>query len=175
MQKEEVFCLKKWLVALFSLVLVFSLAACGNDAKEEKATEKKDVTADAMSFYMDLVAKINDNDADYDAYQAAIGSDTPPTGAELTTLATAASASADKVSQVLADVKVPNLGTATGVFKSAVKDLSDAYAAEAKGLKSSPIDTKSADEAMQKASDTLGKALKDVDLAPSSIMNDTAA
>ncbi|MBA3926474.1 hypothetical protein [Listeria rustica] len=167
--------MKKWLVALFSLALVFGLAACGNDAKDEKETEKKDVSADAMSFYMDLVAKINDNDADYDAYQAAIGGDTPPTGAELTALATKASASADKVSQVLADVKVPNLGDETDAFKTAVKDLSDAYSAEAKGLKATPIDTKSADEAMQKASDALGKALKDTGLAPSNIMNDTAA
>ncbi|MBC1473161.1 hypothetical protein HB852_00830 [Listeria grandensis] len=167
--------MKKWLVALFSLALIFSLAACGDSAKDEKATEKKDVSADAMSFYMDLVAKINDNDADYDAYQAAVGSDTPPTGAELTKLATAASTSADKVSNVLADVKVPNLGASTSAFKAAVKELSDAYADEAAGLKASPIDTKSADEAMQKASDALGKVLKDVGLAPSNIMNDTAA
>ncbi|AQY51016.1 lipoprotein [Listeria weihenstephanensis FSL R9-0317] len=167
--------MKKWLVALFSLALIFSLAACGNDAKDEKETEKKDVSADAMNFYMDLVAKINDNDADYDAYQAAIGSDTPPTGAELTKLADAASASADKVSKALEDFKVPNLGTSTDVFKTAVGDLSKAYADEATGLKASPIDTKSADEAMQKASDALGKALKDVGLAPSNIMNDTAA
>ncbi|MBC6309308.1 hypothetical protein HCJ66_07045 [Listeria sp. FSL L7-1582] len=168
--------MKKWLVALFSLALVFGLAACGNgDNKAEQEQKKEDVSADSMSFYMDLVAKINDNDADYDAYQAAIGSDTPPTGAELTTLATAASASADKVSQVLADVKVPNLGNTTPLFKNAVTDLSEAYKAEANGLKASPIDTKSADEAMQKASDELGKALEEAGLAPSNIMNDTAA
>ncbi|MBC2372223.1 hypothetical protein HBP98_09445 [Listeria booriae] len=167
--------MKKVLVALFSLALVFGLAACGETNKDEQATEKKDVKADIMNFYMDLVAKINDNDVDYDAYQAAIGSDTPPTGAELTKLATAAGDSADKVSQVLADTKVPNLGTYTDKFKDAVKELSDAYAAEAKGLKASPIDTKSADEAMTKASKDLGKVLKDAGLAPSDIMTDTAA
>ncbi len=178
---EEGFYLKKLLVGIFAAILVFSLAACGNanDVKDnvnsKVATAKEKLQTKAMDFYTGLVAKVNEKDADYDAYMADITSDAPSKGEALDELAKKASASAEKVSETLANVKVPDLGKRTDEFKASIQELSDAFAEKAAAVKANPGDTKvaeKADEAIQKASDKLSEALRKIGLAGSNIVND---
>ncbi|MBC6309307.1 hypothetical protein HCJ66_07040 [Listeria sp. FSL L7-1582] len=189
--------MKKWIVGTLAATMVFSLAACGNvsdekkDAAKDKVSSKVDEAKEkagtkvdsakqklhtkAMNFYTGVVDKVNEKDADYDAYIADITSDVPSKGEALDALAAKASTSAENVSEALANVKVPNLGERTDEFKTSIQSLSDAFAEKAAAIKANPGDTKAAekaDEAMQKASDKLSGALKNIGLAGSNIVND---
>ncbi|KGL40037.1 hypothetical protein BMT55_04820 [Listeria newyorkensis] len=142
-------------------------------AKLDEATQK--LHTKAMDFYTDLVDKVNEKDKDYDAYIADITSDAPSKGAKLDELAEKASASAENISETLANVKVPDLGERTDAFKTSIQSLSDAFAEKAAAIKANPGDTKAAekaDAAIQNASDKLSEALKNIGLAGSNIVND---
>ncbi|EUJ51116.1 hypothetical protein [Listeria rocourtiae] len=170
--------MKKLLVSFFFVaILVPSLAACGNTSDEMKdkanavkenvkskvTTVKEKLHTQAMDFYTDLVAKVNEKDVAYDAYMTDITIDAPSKGEALDELAKKASASAEKVSETLANVKIPDLGKRTDDFKASIQELSDAFAEKATAIKANPGDTKAAekaDAAIQKASDGLSDYLK---------------
>ncbi|EFR96714.1 Uncharacterised protein [Listeria ivanovii subsp. londoniensis] len=172
--------MKKWLLVVLTLALGLSLAACSgsnsSDKKEDtKKSETTNVKDDVLNYYMSLVDVIDTNNADYNAYVAAVGADPKPGEAELAALAKPASESALKVSETLASQKTPDLGKYTDDFKTAVEDLSIAYKQESDALKASGRDTTKADEAMSKADEAIANVLKEAGLNPSSITTDTAS
>ncbi|MBC2369410.1 apolipoprotein A1/A4/E family protein [Listeria booriae] len=185
--------MKKWIIGLFATTMVFSLAACGNvsdeqkdeakskveSAKEKASTKvgsaKQKLQTKAMDFYTGVVDKVNEVDQDYDAYIADITSDNPSKGEALNEMADKASASADKISEKLASIKVPDLGAKTDNFKASLQSLSDGFAEKAKTIKENPGDTKvveAADAKLQQASDKLAIALESVGLSGANILND---
>ncbi|MBF2534646.1 hypothetical protein [Listeria seeligeri] len=174
--------MKKWLLVVLTLALGLSLAACSgsssssSDKKEDtKKSEKTNVKDDVLNYYMSLVDVIDTNNADYNAYVAAVSADPKPGEAELAALAKPASESALKVSETLASQKIPDLGKYTDDFKAAVEDLSIVYKQESDALKASGRDTTKADEAMAKADEAIANVLKEAGLNPSSITTDTAS
>ncbi|EUJ17674.1 hypothetical protein MAQA_11696 [Listeria aquatica FSL S10-1188] len=87
-------------------VLVLSLAACSSGGKE--SSDKKDDNKTSSSskekvldYYMDLVSKISDKNADFSAYTQAQTADPKPSEQELSELAKKASVSAQNVSDML--------------------------------------------------------------------------
>ncbi|WP_239254848.1 hypothetical protein [Listeria ilorinensis] len=171
--------MKKLLVGILGFILLFSLAACSSSnsdsgkKEESKQTSESKTQEKVLNYYMSLVDTITADNGDYSAYVAQAGADPAPSADELKQLAAAGSTSAEKVSETLANEKVPDIGKSTKDFQKAVKDLSDAYKQEADALKADQPDTTAADEAMQKASDEIAKILEDNGLAGSDIITDT--
>ncbi|EUJ32828.1 hypothetical protein MFLO_06034 [Listeria floridensis FSL S10-1187] len=161
------------------VVLAFSLAACSSGAKDDSSKKEDTKTSTSSSkekvlnYYMDVVSQISDKNADFSAFQQAQSADPKPTDAELSELAKKGTVSAQAVSDMLKDEKVPDLGKSTDKFKTAISDLSAAYGQEAEALKAAKPDTAAADEALQKAADEIAKILKDNGLAGSDILTDT--
>lgn len=172
--------MKKWLLVVLTLALGLSLAACSGSSSSDKKedTKKTETTSDkdkVLNYYLELVDVIDTNNADYNAYVAAVGADPKPGEPELAALAKPGSESALKVSEALASQKTPDLGKYTDDFKAAVEDLSIAYKQESDALKASGRDTTKADEAMAKADEAIANVLKEAGLNPSSITTDTAS
>ncbi|MBS4174981.1 hypothetical protein [Bacillus sp. FJAT-49736] len=172
---------KQWLIALgLALVVVFT-AACSNsdssksdsktsDNKKENATNEK---SDMMQFYMDLVNKINANDSDINAYEAALAADPQPSAKELADLRAKAAESAPNVVTSIQEVKIPSgLKDNKSDLEAVLKDLEDSYQLKADELKKDKPSLDAANEKLTSADEALGSLLDKVGLAKASISND---
>ncbi|MGJ8729081.1 hypothetical protein ACRW9N_01295 [Listeria aquatica] len=170
--------MKKIAISLLMCVLVLSLAACSSGGKESSDKKEDNKTSSSskekvLDYYMGLVSKISDKNADFSAYTQAQTADPKPSEQELSELAKKASVSAQNVSDMLKKEKVPDLGKSTKKFEVALKDLSSAYGKEAEALKADKPDTAKADKALEKASKEIKTILEDNKLAGSDILTDT--
>ncbi|MED1202344.1 hypothetical protein [Heyndrickxia acidicola] len=165
------------LALCLSLIVAFT-AACSNGSKKQsssdtsaKSGQKADAKSELMSFYMNLVDKINAQDSDLNAYESAIGQDPAPTGQALKDLQTKAETSASNVVPALKDVTVPaSLSAYKSDLETTIKDLQDGYQMKADELKKAKPSLDAANAKLAAADAALGNAFQKAGLQKASIV-----
>ncbi|WP_273128860.1 hypothetical protein [Bacillus weihaiensis] len=169
---------KRWLV-LSALMLTLALTACSNEGetegKEEETTATETTNSEdtekatksaMMQFYMTVSKTINEKDGDLNAYEAAVGTEEPPT-AEMK--ASAEAAAAEVVSD-LDSVEIPEaLADQKADLEAVVQELKDSYQAKADELKKEEPSLDAANETFTSADEKMGQAFESVGLNPSSL------
>ncbi|MFZ7945347.1 MULTISPECIES: hypothetical protein [Bacillaceae] len=172
--------MKKFLVLLAAITMAFGLAACSSneEAKTEKKAEPKEETApkvdvkkELVKFYMDLGNKINQKDADLNAYVAkATKEDAKPEELPTAEDRAKASESASAVAAELNSVQIPaELKDQKADLEAAIKDYAASYQAKAEELKKDAPSLEAADAIFAQAEEKLGKVFEGAKLLPPSI------
>lgn len=175
---------KKWyLASMLALVLAVTTACSdGNSdvkdkekapASEEQAGSKADSKSEAMDFYMQLISKINENDADLNSYENAAGAEEPPAAEELAEMKKKAAASAENTAKAVKEMTVPNVGDAKADFDSGLAKLAESYEMKAEELKKDgepALDA--ANEKFAEADEAVGTAMEKTGLTKATLGKD---
>lgn len=152
--------MKKLLVLTLAFTFAMGLTACsgtdnGGTKKKNTTAAQTDVKKPLVKFYMELTKKINANDADLNAYEAAPDA----------SLAEKASDSAAAVAKEIKAIQIPKeLNEKKADLNAALKDIADSYQAKVDELKKDSPSLDSANAAFTKGVDELGEVFESVKL-----------
>jgi hypothetical protein len=174
--------MKKFLLSLAALTVVFALAACsGSDEskteeKDTKTTEeaeapKADVKKELVKFYNELATKVNAKDAELNAYVAKASQENPkPEDLPTAEDRAKASESAAAVATELNNTQIPaELKDHQADLEAAVKEYAASYQAKADELKKDAPNFEAADTTFANAEEALGKVFQAEKLFPPSL------
>jgi hypothetical protein len=171
--------MKKILVLLSALTIVFGLAACSSndsaktakkDTKETAAAKQVNVKQELVKFYMGLYKTINEKDVDLNDYQAAADKAAKDPKQKVDpALKAKAGESAAAVAEAIKSVQIPAvLKDQKADLQGALSDYAAAYQTMAEELKKDAPSFDAANATFTQGEQKLGKAFESVKLlAPS--------
>lgn len=175
--------MKKFLLSLAALTLVFALAACSSSdenkteekdtkkTEEEAAAPKADVKKELVKFYNELATKVNAKDGDLNAYEAkAAKKDPKPEDLPTAEDRAKASESAAAVAAELNNTQIPaELKDHQADLEAALKEYASSYQAKADELKKDAPNFEAADTTFANAEEAFGKVFEAEKLFPPSL------